>query len=595
MYKALYNAERAVIMKEKIKPLLIQTAEYAGLLLVIVFFLYRILSLGDLRLSEYPISYQGGDTLTGLVTVKSMADNGWIYENPYLGAPYGANNYDATTMDIFLNAMEQMLVWLTGNWILAYNLFYLSGYVLAGFTAFYALKQLKIVDIIAAPAAVLYTFLPYHQMRGTGHLFLGMYFMVPIMVLYLYRLMNGELIFHKGDKGWLTTSNILRFLALVIMALTGIYYAFFTCFFLCVIILYCLINKEDKRQIRQAVCSIAIMVGTLLFSALPNLIYWLNHGKPQAISKGGEGAEIYALKIIQLLLPRQGHRREILMRLRNLYDSAYPLINENRMSSLGVFMAAGFVVLCLLLFLKRRKTDHSNLRTGSILNLSAILFGTVGGYAVALSFFTGAIRCYNRLSIFIAMFSLIASTTLLQLLYEKWFQKKWGRAAFSAGMLGVMLCGLYDQTVPENPELYAYYARIYDEDAAFVQAMEAMEEEQAMIYQLPYMRYPENGGINAMTDYDHMFGYIHSDTLRWSYGAAVGREGDQWMKAVNELPIQEQITAIQEAGYAGIYIDWDAYLEEERIVLEAVLSEDVNADPIVNADGTKAYYSFNKQ
>lgn len=582
-------------MKEKEKQILAQIVEYTLLVLIVLFFMYRILELGEVRLADYPISYESGDTITGLVTVKSMADNGWIYENPFLGAPYGANSYDATTMDIFLNAMEQILVWLTGNWILAYNLFYLSGYLLAAITAYYALKQLNISVVVAIPASVLYTFLPYHQMRGTGHLFLGMYFMVPIMVLYLYRLMNGELIFHKGEKGWFTASNVLRFLALMIMALTGIYYAFFTCFFLCVIILYCLLNKESRRQIRQAVCSIGIIVGTLLISALPNLLYWMNHGKPAAISKGGEGAEIYALKIIQLLLPRQGHRREILMRLRNLYDSAYPLVNENRMSSLGVFMAAGFVILCLMLFIKGRKKEQSNLRIGSVLNLAAILFGTVGGYAVVLSFFTGAIRCYNRLSIFIAMFSLIAITTVLQLLYEKWFQKGWFRLVFGIGMLGIMLCGIYDQTVPTDPSIYANYDRSFDADAAFVKEIEAREEEQAMIYQMPYMRYPENGGIHNMRDYAHMFGYLHSDTLRWSYGASVGREGDQWMRGVNELPLQDQITAIQEAGFAGIYIDWDAYLEDERTAMEAVLSDHVNANPIVNVDGTKAYYSFNRE
>lgn len=582
-------------MKEKGKQILVQIVEYTLLVLIVLFFIYRILDLGEVRLADYPISYEGRDTMTGLVTVKSMADNGWIYENPFLGAPYGANSYDATTMDIFLNAMEQVLVWLTGNWILAYNLFYLSGYLLAAITAYYALKQLKVPVLIALPTSVLYTFLPYHQQRGTGHLFLGMYFMVPLMVLYLYRLMNGELIFHKGDKGWITRSNVLRFIALMVMALTGIYYAFFTCFFLCVVILYSILNKEDWKRVRQAAMSIVIIVGTLLVSALPNFIYWINYGKPDAISKGGEGAELYALKIIQLLLPRQGHRRDILMRLRNLYDSAYPLVNENGTSSLGIFMAAGFVILCLVLFMRKRASKQSNLQTGSVLNLAAILFGTVGGYAVVLSFFTGAIRCYNRLSIFIAMFSLIAIDCVLQMVYEKWFQKRRLRIVFGAGMFCVMLCGIYDQTVPANPAVYANISNNFDADAAFVKTIEAMEEEQAMIYQMPYMRYPENGGIHEMSDYEHMFGYLHSDTLRWSYGASVGREGDQWMRGVNELPLQNQIIAIQEAGFAGIYIDWDAYLEDERIAMEAVLSDYVNANPIVNVDGTKAYYSFNRE
>lgn len=582
-------------MKEKGKQILVQIVEYTLLVLIVLFFIYRILDLGEVRLADYPISYEGRDTMTGLVTVKSMADNGWIYENPFLGAPYGANSYDATTMDIFLNAMEQVLVWLTGNWILAYNLFYLSGYLLAAITAYYALKQLKVPVLIALPTSVLYTFLPYHQQRGTGHLFLGMYFMVPLMVLYLYRLMNGELIFHKGDKGWITRSNVLRFIALMVMALTGIYYAFFTCFFLCVVILYSILNKEDWKRVRQAAMSIVIIVGTLLVSALPNFIYWINYGKPDAISKGGEGAELYALKIIQLLLPRQGHRRDILMRLRNLYDSAYPLVNENGTSSLGIFMATGFVILCLVLFMRKRASKQSNLQTGSVLNLAAILFGTVGGYAVVLSFFTGAIRCYNRLSIFIAMFSLIAIDCVLQMVYEKWFQKRRLRIVFGAGMFCVMLCGIYDQTVPANPAVYANVSNNFDADAAFVKTIEAMEEEQAMIYQMPYMRYPENGGIHEMSDYEHMFGYIHSDTLRWSYGASVGREGDQWMREINELPLQDQITAIQEAGFAGIYIDWDAYLEDERTAMEAVLSDHVNANPIVNVDGTKAYYSFNRE
>lgn len=579
-------------MKEKQRSLFIKIAEYAFVILVTGFFMYRILGLEGVQLAKYPMSFQVGDAITGMVTVKSMQDNGWIYENPFLGAPYGANNYDATTMDIFLNAMEQILVWATGNWILAYNLFYLSGYLLAGITALYALKQLKISGMIAAPSAVLYAFLPYHQMRGSNHLFLGMYFMVPIMVLYLYRLMNGELLFHKGGKGWITKTNVLRIITLMIMALTGIYYAFFTCFFLCVIVLYSLLNKDSWQRIRQAVFCIGVMVGTLVLSALPNLIYWMNNGKPKAIAKGGEGAELYALKIIQLLLPIPGHRISVLARLRNLYDSAYPLINENITATLGLFMSVGFIILCLVLFMRKKVPEQSNLRIGSILNLSALLFGTVGGFAVILSFLTGSIRCYNRFSVFIAMFSLIAIDSVIQMIQGKWFLKKWASIIFAVGMLLVMLCGMYDQTVPKDSGIYTVYAEQFENDAAFVQQIEALEEDGAMIYQMPYMRYPENGSINQMSDYAHMSGYLHSDTLRWSYGASVGREGDEWMQSVNALPITEQITAIREAGFAGIYIDWKAYLEDERIAMEDILSEQVNGNPIVNTDSTKAYYSF---
>ncbi len=581
-------------MKEATKKRLIVCLEYVFAILIIAFFLYRLLGLSGAQLAHYPLKYNGsGDDITGLVTVKSMLENGWIYENPRIGAPFGAENYDATTMESFLNAMQQVLVWITGNWVLAYNLFYLSGYFLAGVTALYALKQLKIPGMIAVPSAVLYTFLPYHFMRNTGHLYLGMYFMVPIMVLYLYRLMNGEMIFQKGEKGWLTRKNVIRLITLMIMALTGIYYTFFTCFFLCVVILYSVLNRTGWKQIRQAAFSIGVIVITLLMSAMPNFIYWMQHGRSQALSaKGGEGAEIYALKIIQLLLPRTGHRREILMRLRDLYDSAYPLVNENGTASLGVFMASGFVILCVVLFVGKRISDKSNLRIGSILNLASILYGTVGGYAVVLSFLTGAIRCYNRFSVFIAMFSLIAIDTVLLMIYEKWFQKKWGKWVFSIGMLFVMLCGIYDQTLPGDSSVHSIYAARFDEDAAFIQAIEATEEDGAMIYQMPYMKYPENGGIQQMPDYAHLIGYVHSDTLRWSYGAVAGREGDAWLRAINELTLEEQLISIEEAGFVGIYVDWDAYLPDERMVMEQMLSDKVSDNPIVNASGNKAYYSF---
>lgn len=579
-------------MKEASKTKLILYLEYAFVVLVIGIFLYRIFALSGAQLAKYPLEYSGGDGISGLVAVKSMQENGWIYENPRLGAPFGVENYDATTMETFLSAIEQVLVWLTGNWILAYNIFYLSGYFLAGITALYALKQLKIPGKIAAPTAVLYTFLPYHFQRGTNHMFLGMYFMVPIMVLYLFRIMNGDMIFQKGNKGWFTRSNVIRLLTIMIMALTGIYYTFFTCFFLCVVILYCLLNKDDWKKIRQAAFSIGVIIVTLLLAAMPNFIYWMQEGRPSTLSKGGEGAEIYALKIIQLLLPRQGHRLEILMRVRNLYDSAYPLTNENGTASLGVFMAVGFIILCIVLFIGKRVSDKSNLRIGSILNLSAILFGTVGGYAVVLSFFTGAIRCYNRFSVFIAMFSLIAIDSVIQMIYEKWFQKKWKNLVFAFCMIGVMLCGIYDQTGIRDSSIYDVYEARFDEDATFVGAIESAEPVGAMIYQMPYMKYPENGAILNMQDYSHMVGYLHSDSLRWSYGAVAGREGDAWLKSVNELSLEKQITVIKEAGFAGIYVDWNAYLEDERAVMEEVLTETVDAEPIVNTSGTKAYYSF---
>lgn len=587
--------------------------EYVLLMVVVGVVLYLVLGLKEADIAKYPLFYSsGGDGMTGLVTAKAMLENGWIYKNPYLGAPFDGTNYDATTMELLLSLIEQCLIWITGNWILAYNLFYLSAYFLIGITAFYALKKLNINEVIALPSAVIYAFAPYHQMRGTGHLYLGMYFMVPLMVLYMYRLMKeerlfqkGAILFHKKKQGWITGANILRVLCLMCMALSGIYYAFFTCFFFCVVILYWLFNynyskKNGKQSMRenikgiwkyisQPIIGIAIIVGTLIIAAIPNLIYWIENGRAEAVAeKGGEGAEIYGLKLIQLLLPIENHRIAFFAKVREFYDTYYPLVNENGASSLGVIMAIGFVILCIALFMNWKLSKDSNIRIGSLFALAAILFGTVGGFAVILSFVTGAIRCYNRFSIFIAMFSLIAVAQLLQNFYLR------VRKKVLIGCIMLLLCmiGIFDQTTPIVSGTYQECSEVFEADEAFIQAIESVEEDNAMIYQMPYMRYPENGSIQNMEDYAHMAGYLHSNHLRWSYGAVVGREGDQWLQAVNALPLEEQIQTIREAGFAGVYVDWNAYLPDERTWMEAQFLTIIGDVTVSDADNMRVYYSF---
>ncbi|MBP3505536.1 MAG: hypothetical protein J6K43_03955 [Lachnospiraceae bacterium] len=566
--------------------------EYAILVLIIGILLFWILNLSQLHISKFPISYSNGDGITGLVTMKSMQDTGWIYENPYMGAPYGVKNYDATTMELFLNLIQQILVWITGNWILAYNLFYLLGYFLCGITSFYVLKRLSVSGLVSIPLAVLYTFAPYHLGRGTGHLYLGMYFMVPLMCLYLFRLWKEDTIFVKGQNGWITKKNILCLVTLMIMALTGIYYAFFMCFFLCVIILYSLLNDRNKKRIIQSICSIGIIVTTLLVGSIPNTIYWINNGGSVIPDKGANGAELYGLKIIQLLLPISNHRIPILAELRQKYDAYYPLVTENSLACLGLVTAVGFVIICVCLFIGKRLPEKSNLRIASLLTLAAILFGTIGGFSSALSFVMSSIRCYNRFSIFIAMFSLITLGTLLQKLVDKCQGNQWKKVFMYSGMVVLLVLGILDQTLPVSGSLYADIENQYQQDDEFIKEIEAMAGEEAMIYQMPYMQNPENGAINQMQDYAHYMGYIHSDSLRWSYGSIIGRDADNFCRSINELPLDEQIVQIEAAGYSGIYIDWNAYLPDEREAMELVLGDAIEGNCIRHSNGMKVYYNF---
>jgi len=62
-----------------------------------------------------------------------------------------------------------------------------------------------------------------------------------------------------------------------------------------------------------------------------------------------------------------------------------------------------------------------------------------------------------------------------------------------------------------------------------------------------------------MSDYDHLRAYLHSRTLRWSYGAIKGRHGDGRQRTIAKLPADEMVHALQSAGFEGIYLDRYGY------------------------------------
>ena len=97
--------------------------------------------------------------------------------------------------------------------------------------------------------------------------------------------------------------------------------------------------------------------------------------------------------------------------------------------------------------------------------------------------------------------------------------------------------------------------------------MEEVEQaagEDAVVFQLPYMKNFENGSLNNMWDYTLLRGTLHSDTLRFSYGAGFGTENDVWYKETSELEPEAMVAELRAQGVAGIYLDLDGYAAEDQ-------------------------------
>jgi phosphoglycerol transferase len=286
-------------------------------------------------------------------------------------------------------------------------------------------------------------------------------------------------------------------------------------------------------------------------------------------------------------------------RFRDIVNAQLPA-NENHDSSLGVIGSLGFLALCGWLFVRRRSGGRAGNGNGSgrllhdlsMLNLSAILLATTGGFGVLVALIISPkIRAYNRISVYIAFFSLFAVVVGLDYLYRRYGEGRARRALWAVGLAVLLGLGVLDQTNARVIPSYATNADEYRSDAAFVRRLQARLLPGAMIFQLPLVPFPEHPPIHRMHDYDHARGYLHASHLRWSYGAMVGREGEAWQRLVAAQPTPELLGTLVAAGFSGLYLNRDGY-PDRGAKLGAEIESALGQPPLRSTDGRLLFFNL---
>jgi phosphoglycerol transferase len=551
----------------------------------------------DLRV---PFCYHG-DGLMHITWTKGIITNGWYLTNPDLGMPYGMEMHDFPMADN-LHFLGLKILGLCGDATLATNLYYLATYPLTTFFALLVLRRLGIGYWPALMASLLFTFIPFHVMRGEGHLFLASYYLMPLMLLPIVEVAR--------PRNGATPSVWRRFLEPVIigaaMASAGVYYAFFGAFLMLVTGLTVSFGQRSLRPALKAVAFAAVILVATVANYYPNLRYLKQHGpNVAAVVRAPWQSEMFGLKIAQLLLPASGHRLEFLARFKDDYNyyegHASPLYNENDSNTLGIIGAIGFLFLLGKLVTRRRQTGaylESRLQPVVVdrlaaLNGWALALGTVGGIGALLGIFMPQIRCYNRICVYIAFFSFAAVAYLLHRLWERWSPRPWLRFVTPVIIAVIFAVGLLDETTNDGSwaRFYATSKQEFAQHAAFVHQIEAMLPEKAMVFQYPYVPYVEHAPPGRMMGYDHFRAYLHSKKLRWSYGAMVGRPGAMWQQCAVEKPIKQMLPLLCSAGFAGLWVDRDGTFCADP-ALETEIASILQTAPVVSEDGRYAFYNL---
>jgi hypothetical protein len=518
-----------------------------------------------------PILYSGDGLLT-LNGLRNMRFGQWYWSTKQLGAPFGQDLHDFPAVADNLHlAMLWVGVKLLRSEVLTFNLFFFGTYLFTTAGGYIGARMLKIKRPAAVLIGVIFSFLPYHFQHGPGHLYLSAYWAVPLWAAFLIRELSGDSICavlpHSNSRSvlirWCRQPSTLVIAAISISAAsTGLYYAFFFLILATPILAFRWIKQSGPFQWLPIAWALCLATSTMAVQYFPIWLYQKQNGSNLSIvQRSIAQVEYYSLKISNLLLPVGGHRIPQFANLRNKANPVY-LVGEGT-EAIGLIGGFGLLVLMCVLVFRLSQKKNSLLPALSSFAFMAILVSTVGGFAqIFAAFGFTQLRVWSRMSVVIAFPAIVCAVLLLNQMVAKLKQI----TAITIFML-VGAVALLDMNPGHPLPSYEKTARSWQNDRYLVQKIETEFGNDAMIFQLPIVPFPENPPVVEMTDYKHLRGFFHSSTLQWSYGGVKGRDG-AWQ---NSLPTDPKllVAKLRSLGFEAIWIDRNGY-------------EDKGADLIAN-------------
>ena len=571
-----------------------RTAYYALHAAVSVLALACLAPLREVPL-RVPVTYERDGLLLTVLT-KAIAEDGFRHASR-IGAPFGTDLVDWPLAMWLPFAQLAGLTRLLGEPGAALNLHWLSTIVLAGVLAAYAMRRLRLPAGLAFVLGTLYAFQPYAFYRNVEHANLAFPF-VPLLALLCLRVAGTRPEDEDGRERALTIA------ACVAQGFSYVYYSVFTCALLCAAAPIGWWRTRRPRLALRAALAIALLGGSTLVTVAPSLGYWRAHGyNPDLDYKPPRETDTYGLKLRHLLVPIAEHPLAPWRALAGTVESVdFPGDNENVLSKLGTVGGLGLLALLGLLLARAARAVpplEEPLPGAAALTLASLLLANVGGLAAFFSVFVSPdVRAWARIVVL-----------ALVLLPARRRDAARGRRAPAAGplaeavarapALALLLAGGIADSVPvlRLATLRTGTAAAFEDERALVRAIEARLPPGDMVFQLPHMTLPVDRATHPpMQYYDPGRAFVHSRTLRWSWGPMLGRQHD-WGRAVDALPLPDRVRAVALAGFSGIWIDRWGYTGAPRPRfedLERELEAIVGPRALVSASGRYAFFDVRR-
>ena len=542
-----------------------------------------------------------GDTYSGLIIAQNFVTGNGRFLLPNMGAP-GIVSL-ASMPDG--SHIEYLGMWFLSIFFneagIVVNVFYVLTFFAVSFATALSLRLLRINPLLSIMGGVLYALLPYHFYRGVSHLFLSAYATIPLACVVIIWIMNGELKIrnpNSGNGAWpLSFVNSInrKFIFAVIVAvysgLTGIYYTFFICLGIGFAIIWNFIEERKLKNVTAPAIVLSLIALTVVVSLIPYIVF--SSGGGASFLDGTRmyrDVELYALRISQLILPVLFHRIPLLSRARMFYENNVSVthLTESFASTLGLFMSIGFLLSLIIAMVRKSKLvqENQSLKNSAIVNLFILLVGIMGGFSAIIGIFIPSVRTYNRISLMIAFFSIFIVLFIIEKGLERLPVKRIFRAVIII-LIGVL--AVFDM-VGTNSKVGRHFDDMFYNRHDFIMEVEEVTTAGSMVFQLPFIPSSSHTHFVDIGVYEHFIPFVHSTSLRWSYRAQVGSTAERWQALVSRLYTEDMLRHLAGVGFAGIYINTDGYIENEREMIVSEIMTHTGVSPIFSRDGRLVYF-----
>jgi hypothetical protein len=532
-----------------------------------------------------PLSLDGDSPLV-LTQLRDILVNGWYWSNDTIGFPLGQNASFFPELNVVHILGVKVLGLFSTDPATVGALYFFLGYPLAGLTAYLLGRSQRLTRPASLVVGVLFAAAPGHAERFE-HLWLASYWTLPPAIWVVIEVARARTPWDEGghmgrQRRW---RSALMLLALMLVGLSGVYYAAFT---LILLVAASLLQAGVGRGLLWWRAGLVTVAWTGAVAALPLLAAKVGMAGdvltgPRPATRVALESERYAGRLIDLLLPWEAHRLEPLAALTTAYRTAGRPVTETM--ALGLVALAGAVALVLvgLRVLTTGRDAPERLRVWAALLLVAGAFYTVGGMGSVVALLaTPQLRTWSRFSIVILLLGLLAA--------GHWLSRPRGRWAGAGLAAAVLVVGILDQTNPARAPDYAAQESRLSGIREYTSALADATTPECGVLQLPVMSFPEGSVPLGYDANAQLLQHLTSSSLRWSHGGMRGTQAGDWAFGIDMADPDRLVRELRATGFCAVEVDTEGVSQAAPALTEltAALGEPVAR----SADGRLVAWSL---